>query len=77
MMHSNKAKIILVIWERETHKQGIMYPAQRDRMLRHYGRATLKGGYMGFLGGSAGKESACSTGDLSLIPGLGRFPGGE
>ena len=24
------------------------------------------------LGGSAGKESACNTGDLGLIPGLGR-----
>ena len=29
----------------------------------------------GFLGGSAGKESACSAGDLGLIPGLGRYPG--
>ena len=26
-------------------------------------------------GGSAGKESACSEGDLGLIPGLGRSPG--
>ena len=25
--------------------------------------------------GSAGKESACNAGDLSLIPGLGRSPG--
>ena len=25
--------------------------------------------------GSAGKESACNTGDLGLIPGLGRSPG--
>ena len=30
----------------------------------------------GFPGGSEGKESACSVGDLSLIPGLGRSPGG-
>ena len=28
----------------------------------------------GFPGGSAGKESACNVGDLSLMPGLGRFP---
>ena len=28
-----------------------------------------------FLCGSAGKESACNTGDLGLIPGLGRSPG--
>ena len=31
---------------------------------------------MGFPGGSDGKESACSGGDLDLIPGLGRSPGG-
>ena len=29
-----------------------------------------------FPGGSAGKESACNAGDLVLIPGLGRSPGG-
>ena len=28
----------------------------------------------GFPGGSIGKESACSAGDLGLIPGLERFP---
>ena len=31
--------------------------------------------YQGFPGGSAGKESAYSAGDLGLIPGLGRSPG--
>ena len=30
---------------------------------------------MGFPGGSADKESACSAGDLHLIPGSGRSPG--
>ena len=30
---------------------------------------------LGFSGGSAGKESAWSAGDLGLIPGLGRSPG--
>ena len=29
-----------------------------------------------FPGGSDGKESACNSGDLGLIPGLGRSPGG-
>ena len=29
---------------------------------------------MGFPGGSDSKESACNTGDLGSIPGLGRFP---
>jgi len=31
---------------------------------------------MGFPGGSDGKESTCSSGELGLIPGLGRSPGG-
>ena len=31
--------------------------------------------FMGFPGGSDGKESACNAGDLGLIPGLGRSPG--
>ena len=30
-----------------------------------------------FLSASDGKESTCSGGDLSLIPGLGRSPGEE
>ena len=29
----------------------------------------------GFPGGSTGQESACNTGDLGSIPGLGRSPG--
>ena len=32
--------------------------------------------FMGFSGGWDGKEPACNAGDLSLIPGLGRSPGG-
>ena len=31
--------------------------------------------YLGFPGGSAGKESACNVGDLGSFPGLGRSPG--
>ena len=31
--------------------------------------------FMGFPGGSDGKESACNVGDLGLDPGLGRSPG--
>ena len=30
---------------------------------------------LGFRGGSGGKESTCSAGDLGLIPGLRRSPG--
>ena len=32
-------------------------------------------GLLGFPGGSDGKESACSVGDLGSIPGLGSSPG--
>ena len=32
--------------------------------------------YMGLPGGSDSKESSCSAGDLGLILGLGRSPGG-
>ena len=31
--------------------------------------------FLGFPGGSGGKESTCNVGDLGLIPGLGRSPG--
>ena len=31
--------------------------------------------FLGFPGGSAGKESTCNVGDLGLIPGLGSSPG--
>ena len=31
---------------------------------------------MGFPGGSDSKESVCNLGELGLIPGLGRSPGG-
>ena len=43
-------------------------PWRRDRL------PTLV--FVGFLGGLDGKESTCDAGDLGLIPGLGRFPGG-
>ena len=32
--------------------------------------------HSGFPGGSEGKESACSVGDVGSIPGLGRCPRG-
>ena len=32
--------------------------------------------FLGFPGGSAGKESTCNVGDLGSLSGLGRSPGG-
>ena len=43
-------------------------PPERDRLPTPV--------FLGLPGGSAGKESGCNVGDLGLIPGLGRFPGG-
>ena len=40
---------------------------------RRYRLSTLV--FLGFPGGSAGKESACNVGDPCWIPGLGRSPG--
>ena len=39
------------------------------------GEVNLTTHFMGFRGGSAGKESACIVGVLGSIPGLGRSPG--
>ena len=33
--------------------------------------------FLGFPGGSDSKESGCNAGDMGLIPGLGRSPGGR
>ena len=41
----------------------------------HISYVSCIGKQEGFPGGSAGKESACNTGDLGSIPGLGRSPG--
>ena len=55
-------------------KQGILVdswvgkiPWRRDRLPTPV--------FLGFPCGSAGKESACSVGDLGSLPGLGRFHG--
>ena len=43
-------------------------PCRRDRLPTPV--------FLGFLGGSDGKEFSCNAGDLSSTPGLGRSPGG-
>ena len=45
-----------------------------------YGKSTIPSFnipffFLGFHGGLAGKQSACNTGDLGSVPGLGRSPG--
>ena len=43
------------------------FPCRRDRLPTPL--------FLGFPGGSEGKESASNVGDLGLIPGFGRSPG--
>ena len=49
------------------------WPCRYSYKISHHLLNQLK--TRGFPGGSAGKESACNTGDLGSIPGLGRAPG--
>ena len=46
---------------------GWQYPLRKDKLPVPL--------LLGFPCGSESKESACSVGNLSLIPGLGRHPG--
>ena len=55
-------------------------PAMLETPVRFLGREDpLEKGrapvFLGFPGGSDGKESTCNVGDLGLIPELGRCPG--
>ena len=52
----------------------IIYTFLQTRKLLHI-MFLMKLKMTSFCCGSAGKESACNVGDLSLIPGLGRSPG--
>ena len=51
--------------------EGIIFPSNREDP--NYWQGAV---HKGILGGSDSQESACSAGDLDLIPGLGRSPGG-
>ena len=46
---------------------GLEIPLEKDRLPTPV--------FLGFPGGSYGKESTCNAGDLGSIPGLGRSPG--
>ena len=59
-------------------------PAMQETLVQFLIRKILQRRYklstsvfLGFPGGSVGKEPACNAGDLGLNPGLGRSPGGS
>ena len=51
------------------------WPHTVVQLLSHVQLFVTPMGFLGFPGGSEGKESACNAGDLSSIRGLGRSPG--
>ena len=56
--------------------QADSFPAEPQGKPKNTGEGSLSIlVFLGFPGGSAGKEPACNAGDLGLIPGLGRSPG--
>ena len=56
-------------------------PAMQETPVQFLGKICCRGErlptsvFWGFPGGSAGKKYTCNARDLSLIPGLGRYPG--
>ena len=64
---------------REVSRAAVKIPTMQTqcagRMVSTPKLEQLSSSFMGFPCGSAGKESACSMGDLGSIPGLGRSPG--
>ena len=63
-------------------KKKIRLQYTRPQFDSRVGKVTLKRDrlptpvFLGFPGGSAGKESTCNARDLGLTPGLGRSSGG-
>ena len=55
------------MWETPVRSLGWEDPLETDRLP-----TTV---FLGFPGGSSGKEPTCNVGDLGLIPGLGQTPG--
>ena len=53
----------------------IQQPHRSQWDLPKMGRSAKITAFMGFPGGSDGRESACSAGDPGSVPGLGRSPG--
>ena len=64
---SQTLSVVKAAWEQPLWGPGGAGPHQLLFSIR---------GRLGFRGGSDGEEFACSVGDLGLIPGSGRSPGG-
>ena len=71
------------LWElmmgREAWRVAVPRMAKSQTQLSNWTELNVKDACckLGFLNGSAGKESTCNARDTGSIPGLGRSPGGE
>ena len=65
---------VLLPWETVVQRLTNHSPISWLIMLQNY-FCLYPNPYLGFPDGSNGKESACSAGDLGLIPGSGKSPG--
>ena len=77
--HTNRSACIAPSYlSNHTAARGLGAP--KTGWVRWFGSAVMLGNrlysFLGFPGGSDGKEPTCNAGDQSLIPGLGRSPGG-
>ena len=54
---------------------GFMFLQTKERRRHFWKDSNIPKDFIGFPGGSDGKESACKAGIPALIPGLGRSPG--
>ena len=83
---SQKAMIILYLLPKRASLVALLVkklPAMQETPVRFLGREvplekgqTTHSVFLGFPGGSDGRESACNVGHLDLISGFGRSPGG-
>ena len=72
---SSPAWLMTLTWRPSSDSYSAVCPATAPCLSDRLYQLCLGGSLIGFPGGSAGKESACSAGYLGSIPGLGRSPG--
>ena len=74
-MHMGLGGLRELVMDRKAWRAAVHGVAESRTRLSDWTELNWDSG-LGFPGGSDGKESACNAGNLGLIPGLGRSPGG-
>jgi len=80
----NLSSLFMIVEKRSQLHKSIEKMQRKERAVKSQHFYTFTGHFSQFFfghdfkhGGSDSKESACNAGDLGLIPGLGRSPGGR